>query len=129
MQTGIPGYDCFATGIGFRFDEEEARKRIGFFPSVLRHVKGELGGQPFQLEPWQAAIIGNLFGWKEGAAKDAPAGIGSASTLWLARTEKPRSQAESSCASATVTVSQARRFTRQPLTSNRLVSFFSGLRA
>ena len=72
MATGIPGYDPFSTGIGFRFDEEEARKRIGFFPSVLRHVKGELGGQPFQLEPWQAAIIGNLFGWKEGAAKDAP---------------------------------------------------------
>lgn len=35
-----------------------------FVPSCLHHVEGELTGQPFILEPWQQAIVANLFGWK-----------------------------------------------------------------
>ena len=45
------------------FDYEEAEKVIAFFP-LLRHSKGEWAGQPFILEPWQAFIIGSIFGWK-----------------------------------------------------------------
>ena len=35
---------------------------IDFFP-LLRHSKGEWAGTPFILEPWQAFIIGSIFGW------------------------------------------------------------------
>jgi phage terminase large subunit-like protein len=37
---------------------------LDFFPAVLRHVEGDLGGQPFRLEHWQQAILANLFGWQ-----------------------------------------------------------------
>lgn len=60
----IPGYDPFATAGDCFFDEEAAQKPIDFFAECLTHVKGEKGGQPFVLDPWQQAIVGNLFGWK-----------------------------------------------------------------
>jgi len=45
------------------FDVDTAEHGIDFFPAALRHWKGELGGQPVYLEPWQAFIIGSAFGW------------------------------------------------------------------
>lgn len=45
------------------FDEAAADFAIEFF-SHLRHSKGEWAGQPFILEPWEAFIVGSLFGWK-----------------------------------------------------------------
>jgi len=48
----------------FAFDVDEAESSIDFFPAALRHWKGELGGQPVFLEPWQMFIIGCAFGWK-----------------------------------------------------------------
>jgi phage terminase large subunit-like protein len=63
----IPGYDCRLQADGYLFDTERAQNAIDFFPEVLRHVKGELAGQPFHLEPWQKAIIANLFGWVDPA--------------------------------------------------------------
>lgn len=30
---------------------------------MLKHVEGEKAGQPFLLERWQQAVVGNLFGW------------------------------------------------------------------
>ena len=48
----------------FHLDEAEAEKACRFFPKVLRHSKGEWAGQPFCLEPWQAFILWNIFGWK-----------------------------------------------------------------
>lgn len=48
---------------GLHFDEDAARRAITFFP-LLRHSKGEWAGTPFDLEPWQEFIVGNLFGWK-----------------------------------------------------------------
>lgn len=48
---------------GLTFDERAAEKAIAFFP-LLRHSKGEWAGQAFRLEPWQAFIVGSLFGWK-----------------------------------------------------------------
>lgn len=60
----IPGYDPYESAGDCWFDEEAAELACGFFPDCLRHVKGEWAGTPIVLEPWQKAIIGNLFGWK-----------------------------------------------------------------
>ena len=63
-RTEIPGYDPWATALpGQRFDAGLARRAIAFFHDMLVFVEGERAGQPFDLEPWQAAIVGNLFGW------------------------------------------------------------------
>jgi len=59
----IPGYDPDTHAEGFHFDEDRARKAIEFFHECLVHVKGEFGGKPFYLEPWEQAIVANLFGW------------------------------------------------------------------
>jgi phage terminase large subunit-like protein len=59
----IPGYDPFKGAEAYRFDCKLARKATQFFPEQLRHVKGAKTGQPFILEPWEQAIIANLFGW------------------------------------------------------------------
>lgn len=62
----IPGYDPFATaGPGDYFDAEEAQERLDFFPWLLRFTIGKRHAKkPFMLEPWQGAIVANLFGWK-----------------------------------------------------------------
>lgn len=61
----IPNYDPIATaGPNDVFDAAEAELRCRFFPHYLRHIEGVLAGQPFELEPWQRAIVGCLFGWK-----------------------------------------------------------------
>jgi len=60
----IPGYDPFATAGDCLFDEEQARFALDFFPECLKHVKGALAGKPFNLEPWERAIVANTFGWK-----------------------------------------------------------------
>ena len=60
----VPGYDPQATAGDCWFDEEAADKVVGFFADCLVHVKGEFAGRPFLLEPWQQAIVANLFGWK-----------------------------------------------------------------
>lgn len=65
----IPGYDPFATAGDAWLDVEAAIKAIGFFHDCLQHIEGAVAGQPFILEPWQQAIIGNLFGWKRKDAK------------------------------------------------------------
>ena len=60
----IPGYDPFATADGCRLDRSAAKRAINFFPDCLTFTAGQWRGHPFQLEPWQQAIVGNLFGWK-----------------------------------------------------------------
>jgi phage terminase large subunit-like protein len=60
----IPGYDPFVGSQDCWFDEDAARLALDFFPECLTHIEGELAGQPFVLQPWQEAIIANLFGWK-----------------------------------------------------------------
>ncbi len=62
---GIPGYDPFAAAEGFAFDEEAARRAIDFFHECLTFTAGEWMGRPFVLQPWQRAIVANLFGWKQ----------------------------------------------------------------
>lgn len=45
------------------FDRQAAEKVFQFY-AQLRHYKGEWAGTPILLEPFQAFIIGSLFGWK-----------------------------------------------------------------
>lgn len=60
----IPGYDAEATAGDAWFDPAIAEKFLEFFPVCLRHIEGAVAGQPFILEPWQQAIVANLFGWQ-----------------------------------------------------------------
>lgn len=59
----IPGYDPYRDADGCWFDPDEAAKAIGFIERHLRHVEGAEAGKRFRLEPWQRAIVANLFGW------------------------------------------------------------------
>lgn len=49
---------------GLYFDADAADRVLRFFPTVLRHSKGEWAGQPVLLQPWQAWKVASLFGWK-----------------------------------------------------------------
>ena len=60
----IPGYDPFATSGDCEFDIAEADRCFMFFERLLCHAKGEKAKTAFLLEPWQKAILANLFGWK-----------------------------------------------------------------
>ena len=60
----IPGYDPFASAGDCRFDARAGWLAIDFFRDCLTFTAGEWMGRPFVLQPWQQAIIGNLFGWK-----------------------------------------------------------------
>jgi phage terminase large subunit-like protein len=48
---------------GLVWDVNAARRGINFFRDVLRLNGGEFEGLPFVLLPWQAFIVGSLFGW------------------------------------------------------------------
>ena len=43
------------------FDEEKAKRTVDFI-NCLKHTKGQWRGQPFELLPWQEAIIRDVFG-------------------------------------------------------------------
>ncbi len=60
----IPGYSPRDTAGDSVFDQAAADRACQFFVECLHHVKGELAGKPFVLQPWQQAIVANLFGWK-----------------------------------------------------------------
>ena len=47
---------------GLRWDAAAAGRAIEFF-GFLRHSKGEWAGRLFLLQPWQAFIVGSVFGW------------------------------------------------------------------
>jgi phage terminase large subunit-like protein len=52
-----------AASRGLRFDVQAAQHAIAFF-GFLRHSKGEWAGETFVLAPWQAFVVGSLFGWQ-----------------------------------------------------------------
>lgn len=52
-------------GTRFRWDVAAADAAVAFFPQVLRHYKGEWARQPITLEPWQAFVVGSLWGWRQ----------------------------------------------------------------
>jgi len=70
-QALIPGYDPWAgtAGSGLVFDAAEAARTVDFFTECLTLTKGDLAGNPFALQPWQRAVIANLFGWKRADGK------------------------------------------------------------
>lgn len=48
---------------GLVWSLELAQRAIGYFEDVLRLNGGQFEGKPFVVLPWQAFIIGSLFGW------------------------------------------------------------------
>lgn len=48
---------------GFFFDLEKVKRAIGFYRDVLRLNGGEYEGVAYDLLPWQAFIVGSVFGW------------------------------------------------------------------
>lgn len=48
---------------GLVWDLEKANRAIGFFEDVLCLNGGDYEGMPFLLAPWQAFVVGSLFGW------------------------------------------------------------------
>lgn len=59
----IPNYDPIETAGDCWFDADSADRAINFFNDHLCFIEGEKAGEPFKLENWQKAIVGNLFGW------------------------------------------------------------------
>lgn len=49
---------------GITWSLEAASRALRFFPSVLRLSEGQFEGEPFNLHPAQAFIVGSVFGWK-----------------------------------------------------------------
>lgn len=49
---------------GLFFDVEACQRALNFFKTVLKLNGGDFEGVPFELLPWQAFIVGSLFGWK-----------------------------------------------------------------
>jgi phage terminase large subunit-like protein len=60
---GIPGYNAWTDPGGATFNKGKALDAIAFFEEILTHTEGAIAGDPFILENWQRALIGNLFGW------------------------------------------------------------------
>ena len=60
----IPGYNPWDLAGDSWLDHEAAAAAINFFADHLKHVEGEARGREFVLRGWQAAIVGNAFGWK-----------------------------------------------------------------
>lgn len=48
---------------GLVWSLEAVERSIRFFERVLRLNGGEHEGEPFLLKPWQAFVVGSLFGW------------------------------------------------------------------
>lgn len=48
----------------YYFDKAIADAAVGFFPRFLCFVDGEWAGKPFQLQPWEAHIVSQVFGWR-----------------------------------------------------------------
>lgn len=46
------------------WDLQAALRAIAFFQSVLRLNSGKFESKPFNPEPWQAFVVGSVFGWK-----------------------------------------------------------------
>lgn len=65
-RTLIPGYDPWRDADGWEFDAARAEEAVGFFRDMLTFPDGEHAGAPFVLQPWQQAIVGNIYGWEDG---------------------------------------------------------------
>lgn len=52
-----------AADAGIHLDRKSAQRAIHFVEK-LKHTKGKFARKPFILEPWQAFVVWNIFGWK-----------------------------------------------------------------
>lgn len=59
----LPGYDPIATAGDCTFDARTADLVCEFFPDQMTHIEGQFAGKPFELQPWQQALLGCAFGW------------------------------------------------------------------
>jgi phage terminase large subunit-like protein len=59
----LPGYDPYAHSDGWVFDPDRAARAIGWIEGHCRFIQGPKTGEPFLLEPWEKAIVANLYGW------------------------------------------------------------------
>lgn len=59
----LPEWDPRWQAKGYRFDGHKARRAIGWIERNVYHQKGSRRGQLVRLDPWQRALIANLFGW------------------------------------------------------------------
>jgi len=59
----VPQYDPWRDAGDCVFDVGLARTALGFFADHLVFIEGDRADTPFVLEPWQAALVVNLFGW------------------------------------------------------------------
>ena len=48
---------------GLVWSQDAADRAIGYFEDVLKLNGGDYEGKPFLLAPWQAFIVGSLYGW------------------------------------------------------------------
>lgn len=64
-RTLVPGYDPWRDANGYRFDAAAGRAAVRFFHDTLTHVKGAKARKPFALEPWEVALVANIYGWKD----------------------------------------------------------------
>lgn len=60
----IPGYDPFETAGDCEFKEEAAQLEIDFIEQCCIFPGDGTERRAFVLEPWQKAIVANLYGWK-----------------------------------------------------------------
>lgn len=63
-RTLLPGYDAWANSDAFYFDHAAALRACQFFQEVLCLTTGKWAGQPFDLQPWQVAVVGSIHGWR-----------------------------------------------------------------
>ena len=49
----------------YTFNEQAASQAIDAFPVLFRHTVGKYAGTPFDLAPWQAFVVGSIWGWKD----------------------------------------------------------------
>jgi phage terminase large subunit-like protein len=60
----LPGYDAWQHDGSFYFDHAQALRACQFFQEVLTFTTGRWASNAFELQPWQAAIIGSIHGWR-----------------------------------------------------------------
>lgn len=60
----LPGYDPYRGAEEYFFDPRAAEAKINWIQQNCKHVAGPKARQWFILEPWQRAVVGNMFGWK-----------------------------------------------------------------
>jgi phage terminase large subunit-like protein len=49
----------------YTFNRDTAAQAIEAFPVLFRHTVGKYAGTPFELSPWQAFVVGSIWGWKD----------------------------------------------------------------